>query len=40
MRHLHAWDFETDIDEYKLEEAGRVAYRIGTFFNTDTIPSV
>ena len=40
VRHLHAWDFETDIDEYKLEEAGRVAYRIGTFFNTDTIPSV
>ncbi len=40
VRHLHAWDFETDIDESKLEEAGRVAYRIGTFFNTDTIPSV
>ena len=40
VRHLHAWDFETDIDEYKLEKAGRVAYRIGTFFNADTIPSV
>lgn len=40
VRHLHAWDFETDIDESKLEEAGRVACRIGTFFNTDTIPSV
>lgn len=40
VRHLHAWDFETDIDESKLEKAGRVAYRIGTFFNTDTIPSV
>ena len=40
VRHLHAWDFETDIDESKLEKAGRVAYNIGTFFNTDTIPSV
>lgn len=38
VRYLHAWGFETGIDEEKLEHADWIAKRIGAFFNYDAMP--
>ncbi len=39
VRHLHAWNMETDIDLEKLDEADRLARSIGAFFNSEYIPA-
>lgn len=40
VRHLHAWGFDTGINLDKLESIGNLAKSMGSFFNSDTIPSV